>query len=84
MDETTLLASGYRKYPGSELDIYFNKALCQHSANCVHGDPEVFKVGRVPWVLPLGGHTETIVEVIGRCPAGALKYKLKNSDRVLP
>ncbi len=84
MDEALLLAQGYRKYRGEEFDIYYNKEVCQHAGFCVHGDPAVFDVDRTPWILPSEGTVESIKQIIKRCPSGALKYRLKQSDQILP
>ena len=34
MDEE-LTDAGYRRYSGDKIDVYFNSAICRHSANCV-------------------------------------------------
>ena len=84
MVESQLLEKKKKKYKGENLDIYFHKDLCQHSGNCVNGDPTVFEVGRVPWILPLLEHEDNIQKVINKCPSGALKYRLKGSEEILP
>lgn len=84
MNEQVLLDSGYRKYAGNDIDIYYNKELCKHAAECVYGAPSVFEVGRVPWIEPSAAQPEHIQTVINRCPTGALKYKLKGADQVFP
>lgn len=84
MTEETLLAKNYKKYEGENVDIYFNLEVCEHSGKCVKGDNEVFDTERKPWIMPLENHTEKIQEVIKTCPSGALKYKLKDSDEILP
>lgn len=45
---------------------------------CVKGTPDVFKVGRRPWIMLENGESEYIVEVIERCPSGALTYERKD------
>ncbi|RVU54241.1 (4Fe-4S)-binding protein [Anaerosphaera multitolerans] len=84
MNEATLLSKGYRKYEGENIDVYFNIDICQHSGNCVRGDNEVFDTERKPWIIPLKDHFQQIQDVINTCPSGALKYKLKDSDEILP
>lgn len=84
MKEKELLAAGYRKYGGEVLDVYYHKDLCEHAAKCVHGDPAVFEVGRKPWIIPLKDHTQQIISTISSCPSGALKYKYKEQDEILP
>lgn len=41
MDEE-LTAAGYRRYSGDKIDVYFNSAICRHSANCVRGNAAIF------------------------------------------
>lgn len=72
--EEQLLANGYRKYHGSDIDVYYNKDICIHSGNCVRGNPEVFEVGRRPWIIPDNGEKEQVAQVIHTCPSGALKF----------
>lgn len=76
--EETLLANGYRKYSGEEIDIYYNKDICAHIGNCVRGNPEVFEVGRRPWVIPDNGTADDDARVINTCPTGALKFIRKD------
>ena len=69
-----LEAAGYRKYRGTEMDIYWSKDICQHAAECVRGNPEVWNVDRKPWIMPDNGTKAYNQEVIQRCPSGALKF----------
>ena len=72
--EEQLLKEGYRKYTGEGIDIFYNKDICEHIGNCVHGNPEVFEVGRKPWIIPDNGSVENDMIVVDSCPSGALKY----------
>ncbi|MDR1606086.1 MAG: (4Fe-4S)-binding protein [Streptococcaceae bacterium] len=74
--EDELLALGYRKYYGEELDIFYHQAICAHVGNCVRGDSAVFEVGRKPWIIADNGQsTAHSIEVIASCPSGALKWR---------
>lgn len=75
--EKKLTDLGYKKYLGKEMDIYFNKDVCQHSAKCLKGNPAVFNVDKKPWILADNGDTKLNVQVIDTCPSGALKYIVK-------
>lgn len=79
ISEEELLESGYRKYDGDTIDIYYNKDLCEHAAKCVKGNPEVFEVGRRPWIIANNGTNEENEFVINQCPTGALKYRFKEN-----
>lgn len=72
--EEELLAKGYRKYHGEEVDIYYSKDICAHIGNCVRGNGAVFEVGRRPWIIADNGEVNDNVRVIDTCPSGALKY----------
>ncbi len=76
--EETLLAQGYRKYTGEDIDIYYNKDICAHVGNCVRGNPAVFEVGRRPWIIADNGEADDNERVINTCPTGALKFVRKN------
>lgn len=78
--EEMLLEEGYRKYQGEELDIFYSKDICQHIGNCVRGNPEVFEVGRRPWIIADNGTVADDIRVINSCPSGALKYILKDGE----
>ncbi|GGC78454.1 (4Fe-4S)-binding protein [Enterococcus wangshanyuanii] len=76
--EEMLLDKGYRKYSGEKLDIYYSKDICAHIGNCVRGNPDVFEVGRRPWIIADNGGVEDDIQVINTCPSGALKYIRKD------
>lgn len=66
-----------KTYTGPHLDVSFDGALCRHAAECVHGMPVVFDTSRRPWIDPEQADTDaaaqTLRDVIGRCPSGALQ-----------
>lgn len=78
VNEAMLLEQGYRKYSGDGLDIYYSKDICAHIGNCVRGNPDVFEVGRRPWIIADNGSIEDDIRVIDTCPSGALKYIRKD------
>ena len=59
-------------YTGAHVDVSFDSQVCRHAAECVRGLPTVFNTSRRPWILPDGAAPERVVEVVGRCPSGAL------------
>lgn len=67
-----------KKYFSEEVDVYFDPAKCIHATECVKGLPNVFDTGRRPWVNPENGEVDEIVEVVERCPSGALTYVRKD------
>jgi uncharacterized Fe-S cluster protein YjdI len=74
MNETELSEKGYRKYEGTDVDVFFNTNICAHAGNCVRGNPDIFDTKRRPWILPDNGSSDEVVRVIDTCPSGALKY----------
>ena len=86
MTEKTLLEKGYRKYESDPINIFYHKDICEHAGECVKGDPATFEVERRPWIIPPKTQVdaEKTIEVIKRCPSGALKYQYKNSEEILP
>lgn len=84
LTEKELLENGYRKYAGEDVDVYFNKDICIHSARCVKGSPEVFDTKRRPWVLPDNEPVEKVAKTIDTCPSGALKYMYQGESEALP
>lgn len=74
MEEKELLEKGYRKYTGKDIDVYYSKDICQHVGNCVRGNPEVFEVGRRPWIIADNAPADEVARVVDTCPSGALKY----------
>jgi uncharacterized Fe-S cluster protein YjdI len=68
-----------RTYTGTTVDVSFDAALCEHAAECVRGLPAVFDVQQRPWIQPDGAPADDVVEVVGRCPSGALR--IERDDR---
>lgn len=75
--DNQLITQGYRLYSGDNIDIYFNTELCQHSGNCIRGNPALFKLSRKPWIAPDNVTNSEVKRVIDTCPSGALQYRDK-------
>ncbi|GCF93381.1 hypothetical protein NRIC_12720 [Enterococcus florum] len=71
---------GYKRYRGENIDIYYDKNICAHIGNCVRGNPEIFEVGRRPWIIPDNGSEKNAAFVVDTCPSGALKYIFRKED----
>lgn len=70
-----------KTYSGTLIEVSFDGELCQHAAECVRGMPSVFNTSARPWIDPgkaadLAAR-DLLIEVIGRCPSGALRYQTK-------
>jgi uncharacterized Fe-S cluster protein YjdI len=67
-------------YDSDNIKISYNSKLCIHAAECSKGLPEVFNPKMKPWVNPSAADVQNIVDVIVRCPSGALKYERLDED----
>ena len=65
-----------RDYPGKEITVHDNRKICSHAAECVNNLSSVFKLGSRPWINPDASKMNDIVEVVRRCPSGALSYSI--------
>ena len=77
-----LIKKDYKPYVRDNIIVYWNSEICQHAGKCTHGYPEVFNVERRPWIKLDNGEEKKIVEVIDKCPSGALKYILKDEKEL--
>lgn len=65
-----------KDYVGEKITIHDNRCVCAHPRYCVAGAPEVFRLGEKPWIDPDAAEPEDLIEVIERCPSGALSYSI--------
>ena len=65
-----------KKYDNGEITVIWQQHLCIHSANCVHGLPQVFDITQKPWINVQGADSEAIMNQIKKCPSGALSYEI--------
>jgi uncharacterized Fe-S cluster protein YjdI len=72
-------ASTRKRYTGEAVDVSFDPMRCRHAAECLRGLPAVFDRDRRPWILPDGGEPADVVEVVARCPTGALRTHPRES-----
>jgi len=64
-----------KDYPGRDITVHFNLGVCSHDGTCLTLKP-VFKRHRRPWILPDLGNKDEIIEIIEKCPSGALSYTI--------
>ncbi len=69
-----------KEYYCEGLTVQWNPEKCIHAQECVKGLPQVFNHERKPWIDMQGAGPEEIMEVIDRCPSGALSYKKEKPD----
>jgi uncharacterized Fe-S cluster protein YjdI len=73
-----------KAYPSPEITVFFDSSRCIHAAECVRGLPEVFDAKARPWIRPNHASSEQLMEVISRCPSGALHYETANAVSEIP
>ena len=74
-------ASGQRvDYRAPGITIHDHRGLCAHAGYCTDGLASVFKYGSEPWIDPAGADVASVVEIVKRCPSGALSYTLDRPE----
>jgi len=63
---------------GKSVIISFDTTRCIHAGECVRGLRDVFDSKKSPWIQPDNATVEDVVDVIKRCPTGALKFIRKD------
>ncbi len=67
-----------KDYQGTEITIHDNRGICCHDGSCVKLLPKVFRRHEKPWINPNGAIVEEIIEVVKKCPSGALSYTIES------
>ncbi|MDD9945177.1 MAG: CDGSH iron-sulfur domain-containing protein [Myxococcales bacterium] len=65
-------------YGGKEADVRWNGKLCIHIGECGRAAGDLFVGGRKPWCQPDLVQIRQVVDVVERCPTGALTYERKD------
>lgn len=68
------------QYPGKEIKVTWDKRLCIHMAECGRAKGDLFVGGRQPWCQPDLVSVEETIDVVERCPSGALFYQAKDEQ----
>lgn len=67
-------------YVGKAITLYDNRGICSHASFCADDLEAVFNADREPWVNPESAPVQTIINIIKRCPSGALSYSIDNKE----
>ena len=62
-------------YPGKEITVTWDGRLCIHIGECGYSEGDLFVGGRDPWCKPDESTVDYTIEVVKRCPSGALSYR---------
>ena len=73
-----------REYAAEGITVSFDGARCIHAKECVSGLPDVFDIGKRPWIQPGNSSPESVAEVVLRCPSGALYFEREDGVREIP
>lgn len=68
-------------YEGDEIKVSYDIKRCIHAKECVKGLRKVFDPEKRPWIQPGEATAEQIIDVVERCPTGALHYETKSGDK---
>lgn len=63
------------EYRGQAVVIRFEARRCIHAEECIKGLPGVFEKDRRPWIDPEQASPAQVVDVVARCPTGALRVE---------
>lgn len=67
-------------YDGDDVTVSWDKRLCIHVGECGRADNALFEGGRKPWCNPDEVDVETTIDVVKRCPTGALAYRSSDQE----
>jgi uncharacterized Fe-S cluster protein YjdI len=68
-----------RTYSNGKITVFWDSDKCISAGECYGQLPQVFDVGKRPWVNLDAADAEEIKRVIDTCPTGALRYELPNA-----
>jgi len=63
-----------KTFAGEQVDVTWDGELCIHVGECGRAKGDLFVGGRDPWCQPDASSLDEVVDVVERCPSGALYY----------
>jgi uncharacterized Fe-S cluster protein YjdI len=70
------MEAAMQEYRNDKIVVRYDPKICIHAGDCVRGLPNVFDVGKKPWINVDGASPDSIAEQVKKCPSGALSYDL--------
>jgi CDGSH-type Zn-finger protein len=64
----------WKDYVGEKIIVRDNRGICSHSGICVNELRPVFDKNRRPWIRPDSAEVAAVIDIVRRCPSGALRY----------
>lgn len=68
------------KYPGKRISVDWDGRLCIHIGECGYSEGDLFVGGRDPWCKPDLTSVDDVVDVVKRCPSGAITFESADGD----
>lgn len=68
------------EYSGKAATVSWNGKLCIHISECGRASGDLFIGGRKPWCQPDMAPNDEVVEVVLRCPSGALSVNIADGS----
>lgn len=67
-------------YRGKGITVFDDRSVCSHAGICTDNLANVFVHGGTPWIVPEAEEdVQKIIDIVRRCPSGALSYSLGES-----
>jgi CDGSH-type Zn-finger protein/uncharacterized Fe-S cluster protein YjdI len=70
------------EYPGARATVSWNGHLCIHIGECGRAKGDLFLGGRQPWCQPDLVSDDEVIDVVLRCPTGALTVDYADGSRM--
>ena len=67
-------------FPGKQTEVDWDGRLCIHVGECGRAKGDLFVTGRTPWCQPDLVSNDEVVEVVERCPTGALTHRRTDGE----
>ena len=70
-----VMSADITKYPGENINVEWDGRLCIHIGECSFSEGDLFVGGRDPWCKPDLTSVDDVVDVVKRCPTGAISFQ---------
>ena len=67
-------------YVGKRITIHDNRGICAHAGFCTDRLGSVFRMTQEPWIDADGASAKEIIEIVKKCPSGALSYSVDDVE----
>ena len=68
------------KYDGEKINVEWDGRLCIHIGECGYSKGKLFVGGRDPWCKPDLASVEDVVDIVKRCPTGAITFESNDNS----